>query len=408
MDGISMKDTELLKYAVENGIIDTALVQQKIEMHEREEILKQHPYDIYQGKDLLWYTYLPDEVMGRKKVKRKTERAVQDRVVSFYKERKKREKEKALTIEAVYNAWTKHKLTNGEVQKQTIDRYDCDFNKYFSEIRNLSITTVNGDRLEQFVDESISDYEMNLKQFSNFRIVLYGIFKYAKKRKYVDFSISEFLTDMEISPKRFKKIVTQPLDQVYSKEEKTAMEDYLTKNLDVMNLALLLAFKTGLRVGELAALKKEDIINYTVYINRTEIRYKDDDGKSVYAVRDYPKSEAGIRFVVLPEKYKWIIDKCLTCAGSEYLFMKDGHRIRTYSFRRRLNYTCEAKINMKAKSPHKVRKTYGTILLDGKVSESTILNSMGHVDLKCTRDHYYYDRNSIEEKRMELSRLSEL
>ena len=88
--------------------------------------------------------------------------------------------------------------------------------------------------------------------------------------------------------------------------------------------------------------------------------------------------------------------------------MKDGHRIRTYSFRRRLNYTCEAKINMKAKSPHKVRKTYGTILLDGKVSESTILNSMGHVDLKCTRDHYYYDRNSIEEKRMELSRLSEL
>lgn len=29
MEGISMIDTELLKYAVENGIIDTALLQEK-------------------------------------------------------------------------------------------------------------------------------------------------------------------------------------------------------------------------------------------------------------------------------------------------------------------------------------------------------------------------------------------
>ena len=44
-----MTDAEMLKFAIENGIIDTALVREKIEMQKRQEILKAHPYDIWQG-----------------------------------------------------------------------------------------------------------------------------------------------------------------------------------------------------------------------------------------------------------------------------------------------------------------------------------------------------------------------
>lgn len=36
MSDIRMSDTELLKYAVENGMIDTALLQEKIEMQKRD------------------------------------------------------------------------------------------------------------------------------------------------------------------------------------------------------------------------------------------------------------------------------------------------------------------------------------------------------------------------------------
>ena len=71
MQNISMSDAELLKFAIENGMIDPALVQERIEMHKRSELLFNHPYEIYQGSDGNWYTYLPDESNGRKKVKRK-------------------------------------------------------------------------------------------------------------------------------------------------------------------------------------------------------------------------------------------------------------------------------------------------------------------------------------------------
>ena len=42
MHNISMTDAELLKFAIENGMLDTALVQERIEMQKRIELLKMH------------------------------------------------------------------------------------------------------------------------------------------------------------------------------------------------------------------------------------------------------------------------------------------------------------------------------------------------------------------------------
>lgn len=63
---------------------------------------------------------------------------------------------------------------------------------------------------------------------------------------------------------------------------------------------------------------------------------------------------------------------------------------------------------MKVKPPHKIRKTYGTILLDGQVRVSTILEAMGHANIGCAKGHYYFDRRGMEDKRKELSKVSEL
>ena len=40
MDNISLSNAELLKYAIENGIINPALVQEQIEMQKRKELLE--------------------------------------------------------------------------------------------------------------------------------------------------------------------------------------------------------------------------------------------------------------------------------------------------------------------------------------------------------------------------------
>lgn len=398
MSGVSISDAELLKYAIENGIIDTALVQQKIEMHEREEILEKHPYSIYQGNDGKWYSYIPDKEKGRKKIKATLQRKIEDKVVEYW-----RQQELNPTIKDIFYEWISQKLQLGEIEKATYDRYNADFNKYFGAISLARIKEIDDTCIEEFIRKCIYEFKMTPKAFSNFRTLIYGIFKYAKRKRYVSFSITYIVKDMEISQKAFKHKIRYAEEQVYMPQEKDRMESYLTENIDIVNLGLLFMFKTGVRVGELATLKCEDVGDYTVAINSTETRFKDESGNVHYDVKNFPKSEAGLRFAILPEKYKWILDEILRLnPDGYYLFEKNGKRVKTYSFRRKLRYICDNKVHIPAKSPHKIRKTYGSLLLDGKVKESTILDTMGHTDIACTKGYYYFDRTSIEDKREEL------
>ena len=159
-------------------------------------------------------------------------------------------------------------------------------------------------------------------------------------------------------------------------------------------------YKTGVRIGELATIKRCEVDDYVIPINRTETRYDDENGKSVYEVKESPKTTAGIRSAIVPTKYQWIIDKIFELnPNGEYLFEKNGNRVKTYSFRRRLRYICDAKIHIKPKSPHKIRKTYCTMLLDSNIEDSLITDVVGHVDIKTTKQHYDYNRKSVERKR---------
>ena len=308
-----MSDAELLKYAIENGMIDTAyvrdmieiahgmidaeLMQKQIEMQRRKELLFNHPYDIYQGKDGKWYTYIPDDSDGRKKIKRSTKDDVEEKVIEYW-----RAKGENPTVESVFYEWMEDKLKYHEIEKVTYDRYCEYFRKYFLPIADRKIRTINEEDIEDFVKNAICEFEMTAKCFSNFRTLVYGIFKRARKKKYVAFSITELMTDMEISKRSFKKIVRKADEQVFLPEEKKAVETYLEEHPDIINLGLLLMFKTGVRVGELAALKHSDIHDYTIFINRTETRFIGDDGVKRYSVKDFPKTEAGVRFAVIPEK----------------------------------------------------------------------------------------------------------
>ena len=70
----------------------------------------------------------------------------------------------------------------------------------------------------------------------------------------------------------------------------------MKRNVTIWNLGVLLVLQTGVRVGELSALKPGDWAGGNILkIRRTEIRYKNEDGKNVVDVREFAKTEAGMR-----------------------------------------------------------------------------------------------------------------
>ena len=46
-----ISDSDLLKYAIENGIIDVESLQKRMEMKKRKEYLDMQKYEIWQGSD---------------------------------------------------------------------------------------------------------------------------------------------------------------------------------------------------------------------------------------------------------------------------------------------------------------------------------------------------------------------
>ena len=196
---------------------------------------------------------------------------------------------------------------------------------------------------------------------------------------------------------------------IFSEDETDEVINYIMESdLDILNLGILLYFKSGARPGELVALKPEDVMGRVLHIRRTEIFYKGDDGKNVYEVRDFPKTAAGIREVILPSSSEWILKEIrkLNPFG-EYLFERNGERIRTYTFTSRLKTICR-KLGIVKKSLNKIRKTYGTILLDNGVEESLVIAQMGHTDIKTTKRYYYRNRKNLQQKSEVIDKVSGL
>lgn len=381
---------EILRYISDNDMITLALIQEKVKMRNRQEILDKHPYRIYQGNDKKWYTYLPDDEKGRRQRKRNTKKEIEEVVIKYWKDQ-----EENPTVKQLFNEWieTKH---SRNIQNQTVDRYKRDYKKYLSTLSNRKIKNINECELDDFLVDMVFANNMTAKSFSNVRILVRGIWNRAKKKKLVDFRINDVLDGLELSKNDFRK--PEKTTQVYTDKEREIMVEYLKEHMDTCNLGLLIIFASGLRIGELAALKPGDISDNKIRITKTEICYEARKEKYVYEVRDFPKTEAGIRDVRVQDDFIFFLKKAVQMAsGQQWLFQKNGERMKTYQFQCRLRYICK-KLNMPVKSPHKIRKTYASCLIDNGVPEDIIISQMGHTDIETTKNHYYYDHYDDTEK----------
>lgn len=378
-----MTEHELLNFAKDNGMIDLPNIQAKYAMSK---YLDKHHYKIWQGKNRRWFTYLPDDKSGRKLISKSTKDDLHDTIIKYYRSVDENPK-----VKEIFYEWVDKKLRQNDICESTYSRYHDDFKRYFEKFGERKIRNVTEMDIEDFVKDTVSDYQLKIKAFSGLRTIMYGIFKTAKKKRYIDYNIKEVFEEIEFSRNSFRKDKKVDADQVFLEFEECRIIRYLMGDRDIVNLGLILMFKTGLRVGELCVLTKEDIFGNKIRVSKTETRFKK-DGVYHIEVKDHPKTDAGNRYVILKDKYLWILDEILSKnPNGEYLFEIDKKRCTAQLMRRRLYAVCK-KNGIKPKSPHKARKTYGTKLYDSGIEKSLICNQMGHTDISCLEKHYYYAR----------------
>jgi len=152
----------------------------------------------------------------------------------------------------------------------------------------------NSDIKSFFENERINELSESVK--NNLFIIISASINYGINKKYRRKFIIE-----KIQFKKVKNEVTY-----FTKKEQEILVEYLTKNMNLRNLSILLGLSLGIRIGEICALKWNcvDFQNNTISIKLTAQRIKDLDKNSKSKTKlivDVPKTESSIRVIPIPE-----------------------------------------------------------------------------------------------------------
>lgn len=374
-----------LSFSNQNAMIYDATMRMQIEDMINKKFLNQHQSKIWQGNNGSWYTYLLDEKGKRKLIRKSTREGLNKAIIAYYKGTSK-------TFGQMFYEWLVYKEDYDKIKRQSIDRYEITYNKYFNALAKEIFVNITPQQVEMFVRNTIRDNDLTAKQWGDVRIILRGVFSYGKYD--TTFSISHLLDDMNLSPKVFRKRIKDDSAEVFTNDEEKAIERFIQENPDIRSYGVLLGLRLGLRIGEIATLKYSDIDKDILHVHRTEIRVKE-NGITTFKIQDFTKGAVGHRDVVLIEKDLELLREVrkLNPFG-EYIFTSNGTRIKSTAFTNKLYRICDH-LNIPRRSMHKCRKTYITNLIDAKVAPTIICKQVGHTDFN-TSVQYYYRNNKTD------------
>lgn len=155
-------------------------------------------------------------------------------------------------------------------------------------------------------------------------------------------------------------------------------------------IQLLLELYTGMRMGEINALKPEDINFKDGYVHVEATISRGINSRSYY--KQQPKTAAGVRDVPLTEKSKSLLRQAVDemIANPEGLIFYDHNKndvVSTYQVGKFFERIC-AKAKVPYYGQHALRHTFATRCIEAGVPAVVLKKWLGHTDIHITLDTY--------------------
>lgn len=239
------------------------------------------------------------------------------------------------------------------------------------------------------VAEKISDHLSDSVRKSIY-CVLNQILKYASER---------YTITTPVLTKPVSNIKKKPV-KVFSRSGQKALVKVLYQDMDHFKLAVLMCLFTGLRLGEVCALKWSDIDldNKVLTVNRTVQRLPVTGQNTKTAlVEMMPKSECSRREIPLSDTVLKLLTDFQN--GKEYMFGGDrplDPRTLQYHFKKILK-----EAEQEDKNFHILRHTFATNCIEGGMDVKSLSEILGHSDVQTTLRLYVHPSMDTKRKGME-------
>lgn len=377
-----MRITAELQEAINNGIIDEDNVLSVIMASKKQSVRKTHKYAITppnDSKGSRWQTRYVGSDGKSKIIKAQTEDELLDKLVRLYFPDKKK-----FTFNDLFEEWIAYysKISNSG---NTVKRHRQRYSKYFatSKLANMILTHIDTLLLEEECNRIIKEYVLTRKEWTNAKTILKGMFRYAIRRNYLS---SNPLDNIQIVAKYRQTIKKTGKTETFNTDELNSLRSYLdhmySETQDAAFMAVAFCLLTGLRVGELVALKWEDVSENHLHITGEEIK---DQSANVYHIVNHTKTHQD-RYVPLIPKAQDILASIERT--SDFIFARSGERITSRQIAYVLEKYAQAQ-GIRTKSTHKMRKTFASLLNANGVPLDCIREVLGHNSLSTTLGYIY-------------------
>ena len=303
------------------------------------------------------------------------------------------------TVATWFNYWLWN-IKKRDIKPKTFERYECIYRNYIkgSEIANIPLYKFKLNNLQAYYNR-LSDNGKSPSIIKTINEKLKSSMIDAEKNGYIE--------------KNYCQLVNLPKEKMKEKKIEVFTQEQQNDFLEIIKghefeILFLLALGTGLRRGELLALRWSDIdfknktINVDSNIQQAYI-FEDEETKRLEKIEQEPKTINSFRTVPIPskvldklqehkqkqEQYKlafqerYIDNDFVICDKyGKALDVKRPTRM-FYSIQKKMGIPEDEKIKF-----HGLRKTYATRLFEKEVPPKTVQMLLGHSEISITLDIY--------------------
>ncbi|MGN0405220.1 MAG: tyrosine-type recombinase/integrase [Bariatricus sp.] len=288
------------------------------------------------------------------------------------------------------------RLKRSRVKDATYAKYEMILNKHIrQQFGNLEPEQITETVVEQFSFELLNEKGLSIKTVRDILAVFRSVWGYAVRQN-PSLKILEIVYPKEIRKER----------RVLSCEEQQIFVEFLYKSMDECKFGVLLALMSGLRIGEICALRWSDISiqDRIITVNHTMQRLKNMDGRDNQKTRiaiSEPKSTSSARIIPMNRDMETLCRKWEVKNPSAFILTgKSEHYMEPRALQYRMKqYTKEC--GLEGVHFHTLRHSFATRCVEAGFEIKSLSEILGHSSTSITMECYVHSSLQLKRENME-------
>lgn len=296
------------------------------------------------------------------------------------------------TVSQIFDEW--YRSIQHRIKESTAANYLMKAQKHIiPKFGDKSVSSLVSDDFYDFM-KAKKDEGLSNRYVSDIIILMKSLFKYAVKT----YHILNTMDEITLPKKKLPEI------QLLDEEQQQKLQQYIAENPNPSTVGVALSMSTGIRIGELCALRWEDIDMekriLTVKKTIQRIQNPANEAKTKLLITE-PKSESSMRTIPIPECVAGLLKKFIG-NSNEYLLSGKKKPIEPRTMQYRF-----AKILENVKLPsvhfHSLRHMFASNCIKLGFDVKALSEILGHSKVEITLNRYVH--SSFEQKADYMSRL---